>query len=62
MSLTLWNVPTLPLRAGREGAESGGWLDFVYLDDELRITKGNRGGTFVHVRPSRVAELFPVAL
>ena len=34
----------LPLRAT-------GWLEFVYLDSELRVTRGNRGGLFVHIRP-----------
>ncbi|KAJ7555052.1 hypothetical protein O6H91_05G020200 [Diphasiastrum complanatum] len=24
-----------------------GWLDYLYLDEEIRITKGNRGGIFV---------------
>ena len=28
-----------------------GWLDVTYLDDRLRVTRGNRGGLFVHVRP-----------
>lgn len=28
----------------------GGWLDFIYLDDDVRVTRGNRGGTFVHMR------------
>mmetsp|Transcript_39169 Transcript_39169/g.76456 ORF Transcript_39169/g.76456 Transcript_39169/m.76456 type:complete len:246 (+) Transcript_39169:83-820(+) len=35
----------LPIRA------KGGHLDFLYLDNDVRITKGNRGGIFVHVRP-----------
>jgi len=29
----------------------GGYLDFLYLDDDIRITVGNRGGLFVHFRP-----------
>ena len=36
----------LPLRV------KGGYLDFLYLDDDVRITRGNRGGVFVHVRPA----------
>ena len=28
-----------------------GWLDVTYLDDKLRVTRGNRGGLFVHIRP-----------
>jgi hypothetical protein len=46
-SLKLWRFPRipLPLRA------KGGYLDFIYMDNDIRITKGNRGGTFVHFRP-----------
>lgn len=29
----------------------GGYLDFVYLDEDIRVTKGNRGGLFIHARP-----------
>jgi hypothetical protein len=32
-----------------------GWLDVTYLSESMRITRGNRGGLFVHVRP----ELLP---
>ena len=32
--------------------KKGGYLDFVYLDSDVRITKGNRGGIFVHFRPA----------
>ena len=38
----LW-VP-LPLRGE-------GYLDVVYLSPTMRITRGNRGGVFVHLRP-----------
>merc|ERR1712032_1121456 len=51
LSLFGFKVP-LPLRA------KGGWLDFLYLDDDIRITRGNLGGVFVHVRPSKVDEVF----
>jgi len=30
--------------------KKGGYLDFIYLDEDVRVTKGNRGGTFVHMR------------
>jgi hypothetical protein len=30
--------------------KKGGWLDFVYLDKDFMVTKGSRGGTFVHMR------------
>ena len=47
--IQLWKlfIP-LPL-TGRKG-----YLDMLYLDDDLRISKGNRGGVFVHVRPSKL--------
>ncbi|KAI2491022.1 PAP fibrillin [Fragilaria crotonensis] len=32
--------------------KKGGYLDFVYLDSDIRVTKGNRGGIFVHFRPA----------
>jgi PAP_fibrillin len=45
--IKLWKL-FLPLPfKGRKG-----WLDMLYLDDDLRVSKGNRGGVFVHVRPS----------
>lgn len=31
--------------------KKGGFLDFVYLDRDLRVTTGSRGGLFVHARP-----------
>eukprot|EP00519_Triparma_laevis_P009899 CAMPEP_0182509260 /NCGR_PEP_ID=MMETSP1321-20130603/26542_1 /TAXON_ID=91990 /ORGANISM="Bolidomonas sp., Strain RCC1657" /LENGTH=254 /DNA_ID=CAMNT_0024715503 /DNA_START=58 /DNA_END=822 /DNA_ORIENTATION=+ len=40
-------LPTLPLPL----RVKGGYLDFVYLDEDMRITRGNRGGLFVHVKP-----------
>lgn len=36
---------------------SGGHLDFLYLDTEMRITRGNRGGLFVHLRPEYLESL-----
>mmetsp|Transcript_42880 Transcript_42880/g.134570 ORF Transcript_42880/g.134570 Transcript_42880/m.134570 type:complete len:320 (-) Transcript_42880:220-1179(-) len=38
-----WLRLPLPLRGK-------GWLDFIYLDSDLRITTGNRGSTFVHIK------------
>jgi len=35
----------LPLRS------KGGYLDFLYLDQDIRVTAGNRGGLFIHFRP-----------
>jgi hypothetical protein len=47
-SWKFWKLPTLPLPLKRKG----GYLDVLYLDKDLRITKGNRGGLFVHARPT----------
>jgi PAP_fibrillin len=49
----LWKLPGLPLPL----RVKGGYLDFVYLDDELRVTRGNRGGLFVHARPDTLQKL-----
>ena len=42
-------LPTVPIPFFKR---KGGWLDFIYLDDDVRVTKGNRGGQFVHFRPA----------
>mmetsp|Transcript_28182 Transcript_28182/g.43175 ORF Transcript_28182/g.43175 Transcript_28182/m.43175 type:complete len:286 (+) Transcript_28182:63-920(+) len=31
--------------------KKGGFLDFLYMDNDIRITQGNLGGTFIHFRP-----------
>eukprot|EP00903_Cladosiphon_okamuranus_P020060 g18426.t1 len=28
-----------------------GYLEFTYQDDDIRVTRGNRGGLFLHMRP-----------
>ena len=38
--------PDAPLAADL-GAGFGGWVDVVYLDDDLRLVKGNRGNVYV---------------
>ncbi|KAL3919257.1 MAG: hypothetical protein SGILL_003845 [Bacillariaceae sp.] len=43
-----WKLPGLPIPVPRKK----GYLDVVYLDEDLRVTKGNRGGLFVHMRPA----------
>ena len=43
-----FGIPTLRIPLPLKGL---GWLDVTYLDDKLRVTRGNRGGLFVHVRP-----------
>jgi hypothetical protein len=51
--LKVWKLPGLPLPL----RVKGGYLDFLYLDKDLRVTRGNRGGLFVHVRPETLREL-----
>ena len=44
-----FGIPTLRIPLLLKGL---GWLDVTYLDDKLRVTRGNRGRRlFVHVRP-----------
>eukprot|EP00284_Hemiselmis_tepida_P014082 CAMPEP_0174923342 /NCGR_PEP_ID=MMETSP1355-20121228/6525_1 /TAXON_ID=464990 /ORGANISM="Hemiselmis tepida, Strain CCMP443" /LENGTH=276 /DNA_ID=CAMNT_0016169023 /DNA_START=91 /DNA_END=919 /DNA_ORIENTATION=- len=52
-SVKLWKLPTLPLPLRAKG----GWLDFLYLDEDMRVTRGNRGGLFFHVRPDKLGEV-----
>jgi hypothetical protein len=46
-SWKFWFLPRIPLPL----RVKGGYLEFVYMDKEVRITKGNQGGLFVHFRP-----------
>jgi len=43
-----WKLPTIKLPLKRKG----GFLDFLYMDEDIRVTKGNSGGLFVHARPA----------
>mmetsp|Transcript_60401 Transcript_60401/g.97783 ORF Transcript_60401/g.97783 Transcript_60401/m.97783 type:complete len:367 (-) Transcript_60401:200-1300(-) len=52
-ALRLFGYLKVPLRQKKDG----GWLDFLYLDEDLRITRGDSGGLFMHVRPDKVKEL-----
>lgn len=42
-----WGPLRLPLPL-----DGKGWLEVTYLSDSMRITRGNRGGIFVHIRPT----------
>ena len=42
-----WKPLRVPLPLKGEG-----WLDVTFLSPEMRVTRGNRGGLFVHLRPS----------
>lgn len=46
-------LPRLPIPLKKKG----GYLDFIFLDKDLRVTRGNRGGFFVHARPETLKEL-----
>jgi len=43
-----WKLPGLPIPVPTRK----GYLDVIYLDEDVRVTKGNRGGLFVHFRPA----------
>jgi len=45
-SFKYWKLPKLPLPLRAKG----GYLDVLYLDEDMRITRGNRGGIFIHFR------------
>jgi hypothetical protein len=47
-SWKFWKLPRIPLGLKKKG----GFLDFVFLDKDVRLTRGNRGGVFVHFRPA----------
>ena len=42
-----WKLPGLPIPVPKRP----GYLDVIYLDNDIRVTRGNRGGLFVHFRP-----------
>ena len=52
VNLTLGPLPTLtiPLTWINYGKGPEGWLDTTYLDDDLRLGRGDKGSTFVTVR------------
>jgi hypothetical protein len=51
-SFKFWKLPKLPLPLRKKG----GYLDFIYMDKDIRVTRGNRGGLFVHFRPAFLKE------
>ena len=42
-----------PLDFGIENREQKGWLDITYLDEDLRLGRGNEGNVFVLAREKR---------
>jgi hypothetical protein len=51
-SWKFWRLPKIPLPLRIKG----GYLDFIYMDKDIRVTRGNRGGLFVHFRPDFLEE------
>ncbi|CAM9921952.1 unnamed protein product [Sphacelaria rigidula] len=43
------NFGPIPVRLPFKGRV--GYLDFKYQDEDIRITRGDRGGLFLHMRP-----------
>jgi len=56
VSFKFWRFPKVPLPLKRKG----GYLDFLYLDKDIRVTKGNRGSLFVHFRPEYLEKVLSV--
>jgi hypothetical protein len=36
---------------------SGGWLEFLYVDQDMQVARGNAGGVFILVRPRLLESL-----
>ncbi|KAG7353349.1 plastid lipid-associated PAP/fibrillin family protein [Nitzschia inconspicua] len=51
--LKWWKLPGLPIPTPKRK----GYLDVIYLDNDIRVTKGNRGGLFVHMRPAYLEQI-----
>jgi len=48
-----WKLPGIPFPLPK----NVGYLDIIYLDQDIRVTKGNRGGLFVHFRPDYLQQV-----
>lgn len=46
--VTVYRVPLGSVQ--RQQTDGGGYIDWLYLDEELRVTRGNKGSLFVHTR------------
>ena len=38
----------------RQQTDGGGYIDWLYLDEGLRVTRGNKGSLFVHTREESI--------
>lgn len=52
-----WKLPGIPFPLPKKL----GFLEVVYLDEDIRVTKGNRGGFFVHFRPQYLQQVLASA-
>lgn len=41
----------IPINVPR-GKNNPGFVDWLYLDDDMRITRGSKGSLFIHMRES----------
>jgi len=48
LEIGLWKVPLDVKTDGR------GFIDWLYLDEDVRITKGNKGSLFIHTRETQI--------
>ncbi len=51
--LKIWKFPGIPLKSPK----STGFLDVIYLDRDIRVTKGSKGGCYVHFRPAYLEQV-----
>lgn len=49
----IWKLPGIPLKRPK----STGFLDIIYLDQDIRVTKGSKGGCYVHFRPEYLKQV-----
>lgn len=52
-ALQIKGLPRIPLPL----KVSGGWLEFLYVDQDMQVARGNAGGVFVLVRPRLLESL-----
>ncbi len=49
-SLSCWLLSALKRRVLTRCARGGSWLDTTYLSERVRVSKGNKGTTFILAR------------
>lgn len=48
------SLPRVPVPFAKK---KHGWFDFVYMDENVKVTRDNKGGTFVHMRSDYLDQL-----